>query len=1487
VATAVGIHPFLRVLYAGFAEQRCPSCGIVVRIGSIDAQVVALKRLLSRTKTSVEVVAPIIRNAEGSHQRLLTYLSGIYPADAISVDGVEWDGRSVAPDNPHDIDVRVGTVEPGAKVSVLRSLLAGVAALGTSQVTLADDEHTETLSRSYVCAGCGERVSKAKPQDFHGSTDAAGRYRLGGVTLPELLAGDVDAAASRLGAADLPARARPILEEVGRRLTALQSLGVGYLPLSRPSPTLSRGEAQRVRLAVILANRVEDLIHVLDEPTIGLDSAQVGGLLAALGGLRGPVVMVEHDRWAAADADRVVELGPGAGPAGGTIVFEGTPAALWKADTPSGRWFSQRDDLPRSQRRSVGSSSIRISGALLRNLDDIDCSFPLAALTVVTGPSGAGKTTLVRDVLLASLDAGEPVGCAVAEAPNLRTVFVDQSPIGRNPRSNPATYTGLAPRIRAIFARSTGMPASAFSFNRSEGACEVCAGMGAVEVRLAHLPSEWITCESCHGRRFNDDVLHAAAELGDGRTTTIAELYAARIDEVGLLLGGDRSAARKVQALVDVGLGYLTLGQPSPTLSGGEAQRVKLAKQLGASRSGDLVVLDEPTTGLHPADLERLLSVLHKLAERGSTVVVVEHNPDVIRSADHEIRLGPGGGPNGGRLIRTGPPDEIDGSPARPRARPRTGRRESANIRIVRARANNLRDVSVDIPKDAITAVVGVSGSGKSSLVRDVLEAEATRRLLECLSVYERQSVREGPEADVASVVGLGPTVAIGPERRLWDRRATVGSATDLGRQLGALLSYAGQRVCPECGGEQRRSDPTPSAPWICGTCRRSGAPAAPSHFSPSTYESACLRCHGVGTVGVPELERLIVHPDRPICDGAMHSPGFFPRSYLCRPEHGGYWMLQGLAARYGFDPATTPWNELDERAKHAFLWGEEDIDIPAEASRLAGGTATWRGVFSIVSGWDVGGLYTVHLPCPDCAGARLRPQYLDIHLEGRNRQALFEAPIVSVAETMSRVTVPSEAPRWVGVLQTVALRRLEFLGRVGLGYLDLDRLASTLSAGEAQRVKLASILGADLTGMTVLLDEPSRGLHPSEVEALGDVLSELRDAGNTVVLVDHDPTLVARADHLAVLGPGAGRNGGRLMATGNLTEVLEDLQAREIVEPTRPRAEAARRTPIGWMVIRKPTENNLDGNDVPIPLGVMTGVCGVSGSGKSTLVIDILARALDPPKVTTSVAHEEVRPGAHDGIEGAPSRVIHADQSRRGVGSPGVFLGVIPALRRRYAASAEAGAGGLDETTLVPRCDACGGRGAVRKDMSFLPSVEHPCDVCEATGYRDEVRDLTVRGASLPELERLTLEQVVDRWEDDERVARPLREACALGLGYLTLGQPSSTLSGGERQRLKLVRELSKPTKNPTLYILDEPTVGLHAIDVDRLMEALDGLVDRGHSVLIVEHDTRLLVRCDHLIELGPAGGPYGGRVVFAGQPDELAVADTPTSRHVAEALA
>jgi excinuclease ABC subunit A len=615
--------------------------------------------------------------------------------------------------------------------------------------------------------------------------------------------------------------------------------------------------------------------------------------------------------------------------------------------------------------------------------------------------------------------------------------------------------------------------------------------------------------------------------------------------------------------------------------------------------------------------------------------------------------------------------------------------------------------------------------------------------------------------------------------------------------------------------------------------------------------------------------------------------------------------LAQALGARYDFDPAGTPWEEMSEQARQAFLFGDDE---PLECTyrskssgRLATRTWAWEGFYGgWVRDWDVHGTYTEMIPCPSCGGAGLQPEFLAVTLDGYDVQELSEMPLERLAEALDDLSPPSRLAPQVQTSLDVVGRRLRFLQQVGLGYLHLNRPTGTLSAGEAQRIQLAGLLGSGLTSLTVLLDEPSRGMHPCELEALRQALEELRDEGNTVVVVEHDLLLIRAADYIVDMGPGAGVAGGEVVACGTPQDVAgadtstgKWLRAGRNGGPPTGRGSlaASPRRARGWLTIKGARANNLRGLTVEIPLGTLVGVCGVSGSGKSTLLLDTLGRALVHKSHTTSFASEPSQPGEHDAIEGAPARTILVDQTRRDIRSPAVFLGLIKPLLKRYAASEDAHALGLDEKQLGRRCSTCKGRGVNRIEMGFLPDLFVECETCRGTGYLPEAWEVRVRGIALPEVNALTLDEVYDLFRDEEKIAHPLQVAREVGLGYLVWRQPGYSLSGGEAQRLKIVKELcrarpSRKTSQETLYLLDEPTVGLHMEDVERLIEVLNLLVDAGHTAVVIEHHPHVLAACDWLIELGPGGGPHGGRKIGAGRPEEVAAADTPSAPYLREVL-
>ncbi len=971
----------------------------------------------------------------------------------------------------------------------------------------------------------------------------------------------------------------------------------------------------------------------------------------------------------------------------------------------------------------------------------------------------------------------------------------------------------------------------------------------------------------------------------------------------------------------------------------------------------------------------------------------------------------------------------------------------SERIVISGAREHNLKDVDVELPRDALIVITGLSGSGKSSLAFDTIYAEGQRRYVESLSSYARQFLGLMEKPDVDSIEGLSPAISIDQKTTSRNPRSTVGTVTEIYDYLRLLWARIGVPYCPECGeeitgqtqeqivdrlmtledgakfmvmapvvrgrkgeygklmeqlrlegysrakvnGELRRLDeeivldkkfkhdisvvvdrlvmkpdlrrrlsesveaaaglaaglieveivgegedrvpadsgkdedgsdrasrsdsprgsgrsrngrsgakPTNggsgaehiggvmlfSEQFACLNCGTSIPELEPRIFSFNSPHGACERCHGLGFQRVIDPELVVPDPTLSLAEGAL------------QPWNRGitaYWkrLIAAVAEEYGVD-ADKPWSKLKKSEREIFLYGTGEERHQVTYTNRFGRRRSYKVRFEgIVNNLQrryeetdsetnrerIEG-YMAEQPCPECKGARLRPESLAVKVGGFSIAEYSDLSARAAAEWIAALEMTETERAIARLIVREISERLAFLENVGIGYLSLARSARSLSGGEAQRIRLATQIGSSLVGVMYVLDEPSIGLHQRDNEKLIGTLDRLRDLGNTVIVVEHDEGTMMAADHLVDLGPGAGEHGGHVIAAGTPAEVAKDpasLTGQYLSGKRRIEVPEERREPRGALLVRGAREHNLKEIDVAIPLGVFCCVTGVSGSGKSTLINETLHHA-----VANRLHQAKLRPGAHDGIDGLSQidKIINIDQSpigRTPRSNPATYTGVFDHIRQLFTQTQEARARGYKPGRFSfnvkgGRCEVCKGDGQIKIEMHFLPDVYVPCEQCHGKRYNRETLEVRFKGKSIADVLEMSVEEAVSFFENVPKIARRLRTLHDVGLDYIRLGQPATTLSGGEAQRIKLATELSKVATGDTLYILDEPTTGLHFADVQRLLDVLGRLVDAGNTVVVIEHNLDVIKTADWLIDLGPEGGEEGGEVIATGTPEEVA---------------
>ncbi len=1473
------------------------------------------------------------------------------------------------------------------------------------------------LMREQICPEChGERL-KPYPR---GAT-------IGGKRIGELSAMPIEALYGFFLDLKLPSLetkiASDLLKEILSRLKFLLNVGLNYITLDRSSPTLSGGEVQRVRLASQIGSGLVGITYILDEPSIGLhprDNQKLIATLKALKEVGNNVIVVEHDEETMLEADRIVEFGPGAGAKGGRILVNGSLEELLShPDSLTGAYLSGRKEIPiPKKRRKKGAQAIRILGATHHNLKRVNASFPVGLFTCVTGVSGSGKSSLISDILYPALSnallrSDLSVGAhekIVGEKLIDKVIEIDQSPIGRNPRSTPATYIKLFDEIRDLFAllpesQAKGFTAGRFSFNVKEGSCSECRGMGMIKIDMDFLDEEWVECPVCGNRRFDAETLSVYY-----KGKNIHDILEMDVEEALQFFESIPAIRKKLEMLHRVGLDYMKLGQPSTTLSGGEAQRIKLAKELSRPSTGKtLYILDEPTTGLHFHDIQHLLKVLHQLTDLGNTVVVIEHNMDLVKTADWIIDLGPEGGSGGGEILSEGTPEQVakQNTPTgialkqmlnctiSERLSRLTGKKKSIRspietITVEDAEQNNLKRISLNIPRGKTTVCTGPSGSGKSSFAFETIYAEGQRRYIESLSPYARQFVKQMPKPKSGPIEGLSPAIAIEQKTHSGNPRSTVGTMTEIYDYLRILYARQGIPHCPETGEEIRSVSKESVVESILRLPDQTKIQVlAPLELKKQDrFEDLIQRLRRQGYLRIRlngvyhELDQplesftydrkrknsILLVVDRIVIDPSVKMrlleavetastiggkqvviaredkddyynlsfsvlstgksyPEITPHTFAFNKAEGMCPDCLGLGFTYGANLSQQPgYSELttsqllhlfcdfygaESIRKALLLWFDaQGIDLNKPISSLTasqqklifqGGSEEqpllmpdglhliWKGFDKALAQLGRGANSEIKeaiLPllnekiCSSCKGERLNPLARHVILNTLSIGAFCALPVEKALSFMEKLSVVAQQKQLQEVHEQI-VSRLSFLKEVGIPYISLDRRAPSLSGGETQRIRLARQLGSGLTGVLYVLDEPTIGLHPSDNEKLNQTLDNLKQLGNTLLMVEHDPLTLARADHLIDFGPGAGVHGGHVTAQGSFSEILANpdsltgayLSGRKSVA-NQPRRKIES---LPKLTIKGAALHNLKKLSVAIPVGAFTCLTGVSGSGKSTLLHEIIA-----PAVAKGLHKEDLIDylGAKVGGISHFDRMISIDQNPIGTTSRSdvsTYAELLGPIREFYAKLPEAKAKGLEPRYFsyyhrAGMCTHCFGMGYKRVELHFLPTLRIECAECHGMRLNPVSLGIKYKDKSIGDLLNLTVAEALILFADHPKIRRILDTLASVGLDYLKLGQEMASLSGGEAQRIKLSRELAKRSTGKTLYLLDEPTTGLHFSDISLLLRVLQRLVDKGNTVLMIEHNLEMIKNADYILDLGPGGGDQGGRLVASGSPEEIA---------------
>jgi len=1223
---------------------------------------------------------------------------------------------------------------------------------------------------------------------------------------------------------------KKIQTHILRELDLYNRLGMGHLSLHLPAKQLTTGERQRIRLVNQLSTGLSNVLYVFDEPTIGMHPKDTYALIEIMRSLvnnGNTVIVVEHDLDVIRQADHIIELGPKAGIDGGQILFNDTATHFFSAipKTPTQKALQENDtpNIPTEKNDSLKLKNCFSKETIL---------FKKSAINVICGLPGSGKKYLTETCLLPQLT---------------HYSYIDQSPIGRTPRSNTATYTGLANHIRDLFAslpkaKAVKFTKSHFSFNTKGGRCEHCQGAGKIQIGMHYMGNVDIVCEKCNGKRFKEEILGITY-----RNKTIADIYELSIREA-LAFFDDMPVIRQyLEILNRLGLGYLKIGQPSTTLSGGEAQRIKLATALVKQRNNNhWYVLNNPTTGLHHTDTKHLITALHDLTKKGHSIVCIEHQKQFLQAADHIIELELN--KTSSAVVFQGHWNDFIQHPSSPTAtayRTKINSQSAKNkiittktISIKNCTTNNLKGIDINIPKNKLTIITGLSGSGKSSLAFDTLFSEAQSRISESLSVYSRSFIKQANHAQADSFEHLTPAIAITRKNKPFTPRSTVGTQTRIYEAYRFLFSRLAQQ---------------------------NGLPLTARHFSFNHENGLCLQCSGLGFLQKADRDKLVPDKTKTIADGALTHNSII--RYYGHPDSQYAAILNTVAKEYNID-LNKPFSAFTNDELNIIFDGTGDKIWETDWTYK---TKTTTGTQHIAMSWKgFGGLleeeyhrseHTKHFgklqammheeTCPLCRGSRLNKQALSIYFNDKN---IAELSALNIAETKQffESYLADNKDDIASFIYDTIKPDLNYLLKLRLGHLSIDRRSSTLSDGEAQRLQLAQQLSGSLQGITYVLDEPSMGLHQTNINDLLEIIFELKNKGNTIVIVEHNKQIIEQADHIIEIGPKAGTQGGKIIAQGSLFDFMKNEKA---ITPAY----------LKKTVFENPVKTNLQPNafgffgvniynlknrDFHFSANGIIAITGVSGIGKSTLMHKVIFPTLTQQKpvntqsfydhanfsqileITQNPVFNHTRLStvfSHTGLMDILAKLFASvELSRHQKLKPSVF---------KY-------------TSKDGRCTHCNGNGETNINMDFMDEVWTPCEVCHGKRYNTISHNIKINEKSIADLLQFSVSELEKFLIDipakySQEALSVIQELTALGMGYLKLGQTVSSLSGGETQRLQMAMALvhaDKTKADKQLFLLDEPSSGLHFADLDRLIQVFNRLIKNGHTVMFIEHNPYLI---------------------------------------------